>query len=31
MGGVRIEREEQGYLLSLTGADLEEILEKIEE
>ena len=31
MGGVHIEREKQGYLLSLTGADLEEILEKIEE
>ena len=31
MGGVHIQREEQGYLLSLTGADLEEILEKIEE
>ena len=31
MGGVHIEREEQGYLLSLTGADMEKILEKIEE
>lgn len=31
MGGVRIDREGEGYLLSYTGGDMEAILEKIEE
>ena len=31
MGSVRIDRQENGYLLSFTGGDVEEILEKIEE
>jgi segregation and condensation protein A len=31
MGGVRIDREEDGYQLSFVGGNVEEILEKIEE
>ena len=31
MGSIRVDREEQGYRVSFTGGDVDEILEKIEE